>query len=36
MNTDRDKEQRYRVYEDDECAINDRYEHEDYEVTCDD
>ena len=24
------------VYEDDECAINDRYEHEDYEVTCDD
>ncbi len=36
MNTDRDKEQRYRVYEDDECAINDRYEHEDYPVTCDD
>lgn len=22
------------VYEDDECAINDRYEHEDYPVTC--
>ena len=36
MNTDRDKERRYRVYEDDECAINDRYEHEDYPVTCDD
>ena len=34
MNSNRNKEQLYRVYEDDECAVNDRYEHEDYSVTC--
>lgn len=35
MNENRDTERYYRVYEDDECAINDRYEHEDYPA-CDD
>ena len=35
MNPVGDNDNIYRVYEDDECAINDRYEHEDYPVTCD-
>ena len=35
MNPDGDNDTIYDVYEDDECAINDRYEHEDYPVTCD-
>ena len=36
MNLARDREDIYEVYEDDECAVNDRYENSHYPVTCDD
>ena len=35
MNTSRNRNTIYLVYEDDECAVNDRYSHTDYPVTCD-
>ena len=36
MNTDGDNDVYYNVYEDDECAVNSRYSHSTYPVTCDD